>query len=279
MEEKLSKLKSQIKKIELLKEKKRWGPEYQLWEKTTEDLVKEIFGEDELKIFKRQRTTAFSYIDRNFNARQYLKELDNRKLILEGLLAGVEECQPRGNDFSNSKGGILKEIWEKEKALKENLLTTREAQEIQNSLLKYLKKLLVPGSIPSLIFRKIKAEKKFQTWWSNNYGYPVGNSWDKIEPFLMILEQHEAEKTIKARFETEKLFIESRSQGADRHLLIGNKDGSGEKAHLVIDGKTGVIRIEKKRKAPEELVDKIETILTLKNGKKIRTTREVIEEI
>ena len=46
---------------------------------------------------------------------------------------------------------------------------------------------------------------------------------------------------------------------------------------VIIDGKNAAIRIKDNKKAPEDLVAKIETFLTLSSGKKIRTTREVIE--
>jgi len=280
MDEQLSKLKGLIEKIESLKKTDKWGPEYQLWKRSTENLVREIFGEDGLRLFKQQATVTFSYIDEEFNWQQYFKELENRKKILEGLLLDVKEHQPTTTiQPPNTQANILREIWRKEPALKENLLTTEEAGVLQKSLLEHIENILSTDSIPGLRFRKLKAEKRYQTWWTNEQGYPADNSWDKIEPFLKILEQYEAEKTIKKRLETEGLFVESRSQGEDQHLLIGNKDDGGEKAHIVIDGRSAEIRIEDKGKAPEELVTKIETFLTLPSGKKIRTTREVIEEI
>src|SRR3989344_4672627 len=62
-------------------------------------------------------------------------------------------------------------------------------------------------------------------------------------------------KNLKNRLDAEGLFIESRSKdGGDLHLLIGQKDAL-------------------------ELVRKIESIITLPTGKKIRITRELIEEI
>lgn len=118
------------------------------------------------------------------------------------------------------------------------------------------------------------------TWYSDRAGYPEANTWEhKFQPFMNILEQHMAEKTIKNRLESEGLFIESRSQGEDQHILIGEKDNTKDKAHLIIDGKTAEIRIDDSDRSPEELVHKIETILTLKDGKNIRTTRELIEEL
>ena len=281
MDEKLSKLKDQISEIEELKKAERWGSEYQLWLNKTEKLVKEIFGEEGLQLFQRQRTTVTSYIDDSFNIRQYIKELENRKRVLEGLLDEIEEYQPKSSSSNSTSKevNILKEIWSKEQALKENLLPTKEAQALQESLISHLKELLPKDSIPGLRFRKLYAEKRFQTWWSDDNGYPIGNPWNKIQPFLDILAQHEAKKTIKHRLETEGLFVESRSQGEDQHLLIGLRDGTPEKAHIIIDGKTGEIRVEDNQQEPTQLIHRIEIILTLPNGKKIRTTREAIEEI
>ncbi len=278
MDEKLSKLKEQITKIENLKGVAKWGPEYQLWMNKAEKLVEEIFGKEGLQLFQQQRTTTTSYIDEDFNVQQYFKELNNRKKVLEGLLAEMEEYKPQ-SDLENEdpEVNIIKELWRKEQALKENLLLTPEAQAIQESLLAHLEKLLPKDSIPGLRFRKLRAERRFQTWWTNSNGYPTDNPWTKIEPFLEILQQHEAEKTIKHRLETEGLFVESRSQGDDQHLLIGAKDGSAEKAHIIIDGKTGEIRVEDNQKEPTELTVRIETFLTLPSGKKIKTTREAIE--
>jgi len=278
MDEQLTKIRTQIEKIASLREVEKWGPEFQLWKNATEKLVREVFGEEGLKLFSQQGTMTFSYIDEDFNWQQYFKELANRKKILEGLLSETKEHHLGEGGSSTSRIDALKEIWRKESALKENLLTTEEAQALQKSLLEHLQNILPGESIPGLRFRKLKAERRFQTWWSNEQGYPVEKPWDKIEPFLKILEQHEAEKTIKKRFETEGLFVESRSQGEDQHLIIGNKNDGGEKAHIIIDGKSAEIRIEDNRKAPEDLVAKIETFLTLHNGKKIRTTREIIEE-
>jgi len=279
MDEKLSKLKKQISKIENLKNTTEWGPEYQLWINKTEKLVEEIFGEENLQLFKQQQTMTISYIDGSFNVRQYIKELDNREKILKGFLAEMEEYQPQSDANNKSQPvNILKELWRKEQALKGNLLSTQEAQAIQESLLVHLEKLLPRDSISGLKFKKLRAEKRFQTWWSSSNGYPIENPWGKIEPFLEILQQHEAEKTIKHRLETEGLFVESRARGEDQHLLIGSKDGGDNKAHVIIDGETGEIRVEDDQREPTELIARIETVLTLPSGKRIKTTREAIEE-
>jgi hypothetical protein len=277
MDENLSKLKEQISKIDTLRGIENWGPEYQIWEQSTEKLVRQIFGGDGLNLFKQQRTMTTSYIDPSFNRSQYLKELDNRKRILNGLLSEVKESLPIVVSSEKTDKSVLKEIWAKETAIKENLLTTSEVQVLHEGLIEHLKVTLSPDSLPGLRFRKLQTVR--QIWWSTEDGYPYPAAWPSFQPYLDLLSQHEAEKTIKKRLETEGLFVESRSQGEDQHLLIGKRDGTSEKAHLIIDGKTGEIRVEDNRQEPTELLARIETILTLPNGKQIKTTREAIEEI
>lgn len=175
---------------------------------------------------------------------------------------------------------ILKKIWQKEQALKENVLKMPEPKELWDELLRMLDT-LPSESIHFLRYQKLKS--KMWTWYTDSRGYPSGSPWkDMFEPFLNIFEQYQAEKTLKNRLELEHLFIESRVQGedGDQHLLVGEKNGDANKAHIVIDGKTAEIRVEDKgHQAPEDLLAKIETILTLTDGRKIRTTREVIEEL
>lgn len=86
-------------------------------------------------------------------------------------------------------------------------------------------------------------------------------------------------KTIKNKLKTEGLFIESRSQNEDLHLLIGKRDGTADKAHIVIDGKTAEIRVEDNQQEPTDLIEKVESILTLRGGKRVKVTREAIEEL
>lgn len=87
-------------------------------------------------------------------------------------------------------------------------------------------------------------------------------------------------KTFKNRLEVEGLFIESRSkEDGDIHLIIGQRDGKPDKAHAIFDEKTGEIRVEDNQLEPLELVRKIESVITLQTGKKIRVTREIIEAI
>lgn len=280
MDEKFTALKTQIYKIDELKKMENWGPEYQMWEDNTERLVRQIFGSRGLNLFKQQKTLTTSYIDEGFNRSQYFKELENRKKILLGLISEVKESEAKITNLNNTDTAdkfVLQEIWAKEAALKENLLITSEVQNLYERLISHLKNTLPPNSLPGLRFRKFQTKR--QTWWSTDDGYPYPAPWPSFEPYLDLLSQHEAEKTIKNRLETQGLFVESRSQGEDQHLLIGKRDGTSEKAHIIIDGKTGEVRIEDNRQEPTDLLAKIETILTLPNGKKIKTTREAVEEV
>ena len=94
MDEKLSKLKEQISKIDNLKNVAKWGPEYQLWMSKTEKLVGEVFGQEGLKLFQQQQTTTTSYIDDDFNVQQYMKELNNRKKYWKGFLPKWRNINP-----------------------------------------------------------------------------------------------------------------------------------------------------------------------------------------
>ena len=162
---------------------------------------------------------------------------------------------------------ISKLIWSNEAALKENFLLTVEALKIQNTILEYLNSVLDVNSLLGLRLRKITSNAKPDTWWSNDAGFPTDNAWQKIEKYVNIFQQYLAEKTIKKRISDDQFFIESRIQGEDQHILVGKRDGSGSKAHIVIDGVTGEIRIEDNQRAPEEVTERIETIIKLPNGK------------
>ncbi|HQM18895.1 MAG TPA: hypothetical protein PLY98_02155 [Candidatus Paceibacterota bacterium] len=172
---------------------------------------------------------------------------------------------------------LSKLIWGNEAALKENLLLTREALEIRDTIIKYLNSVLDKKSLPGLRLRKITSNATPDTWWSDNSGFPTDNAWKRMEKYINIFQQYLAEKTIKKRISDDQFFIESRIQGEDQHILVGKRDGSGSKAHIVIDGSTGEIRVEDNQQAPEEVTEKIETVIKLPNGKQIRTTREILE--
>lgn len=79
-------LKEQIEKIEDLKRRQRWGPEYQIWKNTTTKIVEDLFGKDYLELFKRSDLRSFSYIDDSYNQQKYLDELEEKKKLLDGFV-------------------------------------------------------------------------------------------------------------------------------------------------------------------------------------------------
>ncbi len=81
----------------------------------------------------------------------------------------------------------------------------------------------------------------------------------------------------KRRLEKEDLWVQSNIDGEDEHIMIGKKDHTGDKSHLIVDGETGEIRIEKNRKNPREILQKIETTMITKDGRGIKSTRSTME--
>ena len=171
---------------------------------------------------------------------------------------------------------LYKLIKSKEQAIKGDVLTTEKLRQLQGEIESFLDEKLKEdeNSVLYLHYRKFKAPGgKPRSLLSSERGYPIdGEAW--IKPWIDFFDQYLGEKTIKRRLETDEYWIESRIRGEDETILIGRRDGHGEKAHVIIDGKNATIRIEDNQKAPEELVRHIATILTLPDGKKVRTTRE-----
>ena len=108
MDKILSDIRNQINQIEGLKQFENWGVEFQIWEKRTEALIKEAFTGDDLKLFKDQDTMTTSYIDPHFNIRQYHKELEKKKKVLEALLVNVEESAKTENKNFGNSASVLK---------------------------------------------------------------------------------------------------------------------------------------------------------------------------
>ena len=67
-------LKEQIKKIEELKQLPPWGPEYDIWDDITSRLVRDLFGEKYLELYKKQESEVFSSVNS-----EYTEELEVEK--------------------------------------------------------------------------------------------------------------------------------------------------------------------------------------------------------
>lgn len=127
--------------------------------------------------------------------------------------------------------------------------------------------------------RAEKLEKK--TIWTHETrdGFVSPKESKELQPWIELFRNYLGQRRIKRKLKKEGLWIQSTIEGKDEHLLIGKRDGKGDKVHLVSDSETGEIRIDRKDQVPHELVKQIETVLTLKNGEKVRFTRSKMEFI
>jgi len=171
---------------------------------------------------------------------------------------------------------IIKLIKSKFQAIEENLLLSTELTEIKEKIEKFLDENLKDDNLLSLRYRKFKLGSKPRTLWSDTSGFPIGGK-DWIKPYIDFFEQYITEKKIINRLESENLWVESRTQGNEQHLLIGNKQNNGDKVHLIF-GETGEIRIDKKDQSPAEIFRKVESILTKSDGSIIKSTLEFFKD-
>ena len=102
-----------------------------------------------------------------------------------------------------------------------------------------------------------------------------GENW--IKPYIDFFEQYITKKKIINRLEDAKLWVESRTQGNEQHLLIGDKQSDGQKTHLIF-GETGEIRIDKKDQPPGEVFRKVESVLTKSDGSTVKSTLEFFKD-
>lgn len=171
---------------------------------------------------------------------------------------------------------IIKLIKSKSKAIGENLFLSIELTEIKGKIEVFLDQNLKGDNLLSLRYRKFKLSSRSRGLYSDMNGFPSnGQEW--IRPYINFFEQYIAEKKIINRLEDENLWVESRSQGIEQHLLIGNKQSNGQKVHLIL-GETGEIRIDKKDQPPVELLKKVESVLTIPNGRIVKSTLEFFKE-
>ena len=173
---------------------------------------------------------------------------------------------------------IIKLIKSKSQAINENLLLSTELTEIKKKIEQFLDQNLKGDSLLSLRYRKFKLSAKPRTLWSDgSSGFPAGSGKDWIKPYLDFFEKYITEKKIINRLEDENLWVESRTQGNEQHLLVGDKKGNGEKVHLIF-GETGEIRIDKKDINPNEIFRKVESVLTKQDGSIVKSTLEFFKE-
>jgi len=170
---------------------------------------------------------------------------------------------------------IIRLIKSKSQAIDENLFLSTELTEIKDKIKEFLDHNLKSGSLLSLRYRKFKLSGS-RPLWSDGNGYPSdGKDW--IGPYIDFFEQYITEKKIINHLEDENLWVESRTQGNEQHLLVGYKQSDGEKVHLIF-GETGEIRIDKKDQSPSEIFRKVESVLTKPDGSIVKSTLEFFKE-
>jgi len=170
---------------------------------------------------------------------------------------------------------MIKLIKSKSQAIDENLFLSTELTEIKEKIKEFLGQNLKVDSLLFLRYRKFKLSGS-RPLWSDGNGYPSdGKDW--IRPYIDFFEQYITEKKIINNLEDENLWVESRTQGNEQHLLVGNKQSAGEKVHLIF-GETGEIRIDKKDHSPSEIFKKVESVLTKPNGSIVKSTLEFFKE-
>jgi hypothetical protein len=184
--------------------------------------------------------------------------------------------------MSKKEEKITKKIKENIQPIKEGLLKYEEFVELLEEIFNYLGNESEKNPIWKLRFRKFYESNYGKTIKveSNDYvstkDFPFEkglSGWNAIEPVLDYYFNFIGQKKIIKKLKDEELWVESRSSGDELHLFVGNRKGERNKVHLVF-ASTGEIRIDKNDSSPDKLLNKIETILTTKNGKVIKSVFE-----
>lgn len=166
--------------------------------------------------------------------------------------------------------------------IKEGLLKFNEFIFLLEEIFSYLGNEAEKDSIWKLRFRKFYEANYGKTIKVDNndyvatidYPFEKGISgWNAISPILDYYFNFIGQKKIVKHLKDEELWVESRSSGDESHLFVGNREGEKNKVHLIFAG-TGEMRIDKKDSPPETLLNKVESILTTKDGKIIKSVYE-----
>lgn len=185
-------------------------------------------------------------------------------------------CSRRAAEYNMNEEEIIKLIKSKSQAIEENLLLSAELTEVKEKIEDFLDQKLKGDSLLTLRYRKFKLSSRSKGLWSDMSGFPSsGQNW--VEPYIGFFEQYITEKKIINRLEDKNLWVESRTQGNEQHLLIGDKQNDGQKVHLIF-GETGEIRIDKKDQPPAEVFRKVESVLTKPDGSAVKSTLEFFKE-
>lgn len=120
-----------------------------------------------------------------------------------------------------------------------------------------------------------RAEKlSKRTVWSQDSkdGFVPAEEADQLNEWVELISEYIGGRKIKAELSSETVHIQSIVDGEDQHILVTEK-GSGDHAHLILDGGTGEIRIDPKDKKPHDLIKGVQAQLELKTGETVQVTR------
>jgi hypothetical protein len=162
----------------------------------------------------------------------------------------------------------LKEIRRTQDLIKQGLAKPSESEEAR----RFVKE--TAGLLTDDIFKR-KVEKLSRvTVWINKTkdGFASTSEAAILDPWITLLEEYKDARKIKAEISSDTMHVKSIIDGEDQHILITEK-GSGEHAHLILDGGTGEIRIDPKDKPPHELIKSVEAKLKLKTGEVVQITQ------
>lgn len=178
------------------------------------------------------------------------------------------------------KEKLIKKIKESTQPIKEGLFKFDELEELCTEMLDFINKQTETNKLWQLRLRRFHEEHSHIRIHVDNGDYasvdrsPTGiSAWDRFEPFFNFILSFLNESKVIKRLEDDKLWVESRMQGQELHLFVGNKQGDKKKVHLIFNP-TGIPRIDKNDSAPGELFDKIQSTLTTKDGKIIESYYE-----
>lgn len=161
--------------------------------------------------------------------------------------------------------------------LTENLLTTEELKKLQKKLEAFLDNTLAPDSLLGRRCNRLKQQPV--ALWSSE-GIPT-NAESFIEPWVSMFEAYVDSIAVKQDIDVGDKWIQTRVRKGDEdlHVLAGTAASGANKAHMIIDGKSGEQRFEDGRTPMESLFPRIQTDLFNEDGSVVRVTREVMQPL
>jgi len=175
---------------------------------------------------------------------------------------------------------LIKEIKESIKPIKDGLFKFDELEELCSKILNFINKKTKTNKLWQLRLRRfyedhsgVRINVDPGDYASAKRTFSGISAWDRFEPFFNFIRSFLNESKVVERIEDDDLWVESRTQGKESHLFIGNKKGDKEKVHLILN-ETGVPRIDKNDSPPGALFDKVRSTLTTKDGKIIESYYE-----